>query len=88
VGYFPGIASINNYPVYIENCNGNSNIKYKQAETLKRAYLVNNTHFVTGGAVSAAWWSGPCLVLKRGICLLKLIMTRTSAGSMLIMGGN
>ena len=40
MGYFPGIASINNYPVYIENRNGNSNLKYKQAETLKRAYGV------------------------------------------------
>ena len=39
-GYFPGIASINSYPVYIENRNGNSNVKYKQAETLKRAYGV------------------------------------------------
>jgi hypothetical protein len=37
-GYFPGIASINNFPVYIENRNGNSNVKYKQEETLKRAY--------------------------------------------------
>lgn len=37
-GYFPGIASINNFPVYIENRNGNSHVKYKQAETLKRAY--------------------------------------------------
>lgn len=39
-GYFPGIASIGNHPVYIENRNGNSNVKYKQAETLKRAYGV------------------------------------------------
>ena len=37
-GYFPGIATINNHPVYIENRNGNSNVKYKQEETLKRAY--------------------------------------------------
>jgi hypothetical protein len=37
-GYFPGIASINNCPVYIENRNGNSNVKYKQDETLKRSY--------------------------------------------------
>lgn len=37
-GYFPGIATIENYPVYIENRNGNSNVKYKQEETLKRAY--------------------------------------------------
>ncbi|GKT36593.1 IS1380 family transposase [Aduncisulcus paluster] len=39
-GYFPGIASIGNFPVYIENRNGNSNVKYKQEETLKRSYSV------------------------------------------------
>lgn len=72
MGYFPGIASINNYPVYIENRNGNSNVKYKQAETLKRAYLVNNTHFVTGGAVSVAWWSGPLLNTEEGYMLVKV----------------
>jgi hypothetical protein len=37
-GYFPGIASINNMPVYFENRNGNSNVKFKQEETLERAY--------------------------------------------------
>lgn len=37
-GYFPGIATINNMPVYIENRNGNSNVKYRQGETLQRAY--------------------------------------------------
>jgi hypothetical protein len=37
-GYFPGIASIGNYPVYIENRNGNSNVKYQQELTLQRAY--------------------------------------------------
>lgn len=39
-GYFPGIASIGNYPVYIENRNGNSSVKYKQEETLTRAYSI------------------------------------------------
>ena len=39
-GYFPGIATIENHPVYIENRNGNSNVKYKQDETLK---LIENT---------------------------------------------
>ncbi|WP_010522270.1 hypothetical protein, partial [Aquimarina agarivorans] len=37
-GYFPGIATIGNHPVYIENRNGNSNVKYKQDQTLQRAY--------------------------------------------------
>lgn len=41
-GYFPGIASIGNIPVYIENRNGNSNVKYKQEETLNRAYSLLN----------------------------------------------
>jgi len=39
-GYFPGIASIDNFPVYIENRNGNSNVKYKQEQTLENAYKV------------------------------------------------
>lgn len=37
-GYFPGVASIDNHPVYVENRNGNSQVKYKQSETLQRAY--------------------------------------------------
>lgn len=37
-GYFPGIASIEDMPVYVENRNGNSNVKYLQEETLERAY--------------------------------------------------
>ncbi len=37
-GYFPGIATIGNHPVYIENRNGNSNVKYKQEQTLENAY--------------------------------------------------
>jgi hypothetical protein len=43
-GYFPGIASINNHPVYIENRNGNSNVKYKQNQTLLRAYNLLAQH--------------------------------------------
>jgi hypothetical protein len=39
-GYFPGIASIDNCPVYIEGRNGNSNVKFGQADTLKRTYAL------------------------------------------------
>lgn len=39
-GYFPGIASIDNLPVYIEGRNGNSNVKYKQDETLQKTFDV------------------------------------------------
>jgi hypothetical protein len=45
-GYFPGIASINNHPVYIENRNGNSNVKYRQSETLTRAYSLLADHAI------------------------------------------
>ena len=37
-GYFPGVATIGNKIVYIENRDGNANVKTAQAETLKRAY--------------------------------------------------
>lgn len=37
-GYFPGVATIGRHIVYLENRNGNSNVKFKQAETLQAAY--------------------------------------------------
>lgn len=37
-GYFPGIATIGKHIVYFENRNGNSNVKFKQAETLQASY--------------------------------------------------
>jgi len=37
-GYFPGVATIGNNIVYIENRDGNANVKFKQAETLRNAY--------------------------------------------------
>jgi hypothetical protein len=37
-GYFPGVATIGNEIVYIENRDGNANVKFEQAGTLKRAY--------------------------------------------------
>jgi len=37
-GYFPGIATIGDKIVYVENRDGNANVKTEQAETLKRAY--------------------------------------------------
>ncbi|WP_144963214.1 transposase [Gillisia sp. Hel_I_86] len=39
-GYFPRIASMGNLPVYIEGCNGNSNVKYKQDQTPQRTFEV------------------------------------------------
>ncbi len=37
-GYFSGVATIGKHIVYFENRNGNSNVKFKQAETLQNAY--------------------------------------------------
>lgn len=37
-GYFPGVSTIGSHIVHFENRNGNSNVKYKQAETLQNAY--------------------------------------------------
>ncbi len=37
-GYFPGVATINKSIVYIENRDGNANVKFKQAQTLQNAY--------------------------------------------------
>ena len=46
-GYCPGVATIGNKIVYIENRDGNANVKFEQASTLSRAYNVlkdNNIH--------------------------------------------
>jgi len=37
-GYQPGVASINQIPIYIEGRNGNSNAKYKITETLSEVF--------------------------------------------------
>ena len=37
-GYFPGVAAIGNKIVYVENRDGNANVKFEQAATLTRAY--------------------------------------------------
>ncbi len=37
-GYVPGVATIDNKIVYLENRDGNANVKFEQASTLKRAY--------------------------------------------------
>jgi Transposase DDE domain group 1 len=37
-GYFPGIATIGKKIIYLENRNGNSNVKFKQEDTLSKVY--------------------------------------------------
>ena len=41
-GYFPGVATVGERIVYIENRDGNANVKTAQAETLERAYQLLN----------------------------------------------
>jgi hypothetical protein len=41
-GYFPGVASIGDKIVYIENRDGNANVKTAQEETLARSYKILN----------------------------------------------
>jgi hypothetical protein len=41
-GYFPGIANIGSHIVYIENRDGNANVKTAQAESLERGYTLLN----------------------------------------------
>jgi hypothetical protein len=37
-GYFPGVATIGKNIVWLENRNGNSNVKFKQEETLEQTF--------------------------------------------------
>lgn len=43
-GYFPGVATIGNKIVYLENRDGNANVKFEQAATLSRAYNLLSTN--------------------------------------------
>ena len=46
-GYFPGVATIGNKTVYIENRDGNANVRTGQAETLERAYRLLEDQEIT-----------------------------------------
>ena len=41
-GYFPGVATIGNKIVYVENRDGNANVKTAQEETLERSFMLLN----------------------------------------------
>jgi hypothetical protein len=58
-GYFPGIATIGDKIVYIENRDGNANVKTAQPETLERAYklLNNNKIFINRSRMDAGSYS-------------------------------
>jgi len=58
-GYFPGVATIGNTIVYVENRDGNANVKTAQAETLERSYtlLNNNGLYVNRSRMDAGSYS-------------------------------
>ena len=58
-GYFPGVASIGDRIVYIENRDGNANVKTAQSETLKRAYqlLKDNQIYINRSRMDAGSYS-------------------------------
>ena len=58
-GYFPGVASLDGKIVYIENRDGNANVKTAQPETLKRTYklLKQNRLYVNRSRMDAGSYS-------------------------------
>ncbi len=46
-GYFPGVATIGNNIVCIENRDGNANVKFKQEDTLERFYTLLESEGIT-----------------------------------------
>lgn len=46
-GYFPGVSTIGKHIIHIENRNGNTNVKYKQADTLKNVYSLLESKKIT-----------------------------------------
>jgi hypothetical protein len=46
-GYFPGVATIGNKIVYVENRDGNANVKTAQEETLERSYTLLNKNGIS-----------------------------------------
>lgn len=46
-GYCPGVATIGDKIVHVENRDGNANVKFKQASTLERAYSTLQTQGIT-----------------------------------------
>ncbi len=46
-GYFPGIATIGNKIVGVENRDGNANVKFKQEDTLERFYTLLESEGIT-----------------------------------------
>jgi hypothetical protein len=58
-GYFPGVATIGDKIVYVENRDGNAHVKTEQAKTLERSYILlnNNKLFINRSRMDAGSYS-------------------------------
>lgn len=58
-GYVPGVSTIGNHIVHVENRDGNANVKFKQEETLKRSYglLLRENIYVNRSRMDAGSYS-------------------------------
>lgn len=81
-GYQPGVASIDNMPVYIEGRNGNSQAKYKQEETLQRAFthLTNNQVTIDRFRADSASYQKKVVPVVGANCQRFYIRAKRSAG--------
>jgi len=56
-GYFPEFLLLENTFIHIENRNGNNNVKYKQADTLKKTYcLLKNKEYKNNQKPNGLWF--------------------------------
>jgi hypothetical protein len=67
-GYFPGVANVEDRIVYVENRDGNANVKTSQAETLERAYrlLEDNGIKINRSRMDAGSYSGEIIKVVAG----------------------
>jgi len=58
-GYFPGVATIGDKIVYVENRDGNANVKTAQEKTLERSYTIlnNNRIYINRSRMDAGSYS-------------------------------
>lgn len=84
-GYFPGISTIGNSVVYIENRDGNANVKFEQASTLTRSYnlLIENGIKVNRSRMDAGSYAKEIISVVAENSILFYIRANKSADMLL-----
>lgn len=69
-GYFPGIATIGSLIVGLENRDGNANVRFHQADTLKRIFkrLANRDVFINRCRLDCGSYSKEIIATVHGYC--------------------